>query len=413
MGTSMRAWFPQLAYLLPSVVLQVLGILLYPMSFVPTDHPVGVFVLVLSCSMLFSLLSSSAWLSRNTIVREILLFVRILIVFAAVIPLGEDRWPAFLLVVSVLIEIAVLHRIFWGILLSSLVILTDLLLMGEHRVWDLLLPEVDLDTRLAMLAGYLIFGYLAHRGTYDRQLISRLRQERLRLSETVERLSEAGEGFLSLASRAEQESAERERQRLTREIHDTAGYTLTNIRMMMEAGLRNKEITREELDKLFSWTLEQALGGLQDIRSILRMIRGNGESLPRGVKALVQVGSVFQYATGIQVTFEWGNINDRWLIGDLDQLVLRIVQEGLTNAFRHGMATKVSITLFQDESHLWLGIHDNGYGASNIDLGIGLKGMSERLLAIGGKLEIAKKVPGFQLYITIPFQNRDQQESLE
>jgi signal transduction histidine kinase len=230
--------------------------------------------------------------------------------------------------------------------------------------------------------------------------------ERERLAGTVERLTGAGEDFLSYARSAEYRSAKDERNRLTREVHDVVGYTLTNIRMMMEASLRRKDMDREELERLFSWTLDQAQRGLQEIRFILQLIRSGGTAETRGIAALAEAGTVFQAATGTRVAFDWGNMTDRWNDGDRDLLALRLVQEGMINAVRHGMARKVEISLFQDDVAVFITVQDDGSGMDAVKKGIGLSGMEERVKAIGGSLVFSPVRPGFRISAVLPFQTK-------
>ena len=86
----------------------------------------------------------------------------------------------------------------------------------------------------------------------------------------------------------------------------------------------------------------------------------------------------------------------------MDDLVYRTVQEGLTNSFRHGRATWVTISLQIHMHVLSVTITDNGTGAKQITPGIGMNGMRERLAKSGGTLTYGNVIRGFRICADIP-----------
>lgn len=89
--------------------------------------------------------------------------------------------------------------------------------------------------------------------------------------------------------------------------------------------------------------------------------------------------------------------------------LLRVAQEGLTNAVRHSDAAKVEIELAQEDktltangSTLILSVSDDGNGARQLIRGNGLNGMAERLAALGGSLQITQLAPGLRLSARLP-----------
>jgi two-component system sensor histidine kinase UhpB len=97
---------------------------------------------------------------------------------------------------------------------------------------------------------------------------------------------------------------------------------------------------------------------------------------------------------------------------DIDLTLYRCVQEGLTNAVRHGNPSTVSITLAAEEASsgpcVRLRISDNGKGISdNASLGYGLSGMRERVRALSGTLVIEPlESAGTALIVTLPVRDR-------
>ena len=98
------------------------------------------------------------------------------------------------------------------------------------------------------------------------------------------------------------------------------------------------------------------------------------------------------------------------LNNDESTVLFRILQECLTNIIRHAKATKVSIKLEQNESHILLEVNDNGVG---IDVNVvkeinslGLLGMKERALVFGGSVNIRGN-PGRGTIVTVKIPQRE------
>jgi signal transduction histidine kinase len=78
--------------------------------------------------------------------------------------------------------------------------------------------------------------------------------------------------------------------------------------------------------------------------------------------------------------------------------VFRILQEALTNVARHAQATRVDISLQEDDGSLLLDVRDNGQGITENELSnqksFGIVGMRERALAFDGKVNVEKAIDG-------------------
>ena len=86
----------------------------------------------------------------------------------------------------------------------------------------------------------------------------------------------------------------------------------------------------------------------------------------------------------------------------LAQTIVRIVQEGITNAVRHADASVVHVQLRRHGTHLQLDIRDDGRGSARPREGHGLIGMRERVDDHGGSLSIDPSGVGFALQIRLP-----------
>lgn len=192
-----------------------------------------------------------------------------------------------------------------------------------------------------------------------------------------------------------------ERERITREIHDIIGYTLTNLKMMMEAAIDLSKEYSPRLTELVKQARDQAQEGLNETRLALHVLRVVDTDKIRGADAVQKLARVFEKATGVVVNADLGSIT--WNFDESVELILyRLVQEGMTNAFRHGKATRIEISFEQDISAITLRICDNGSGCTEIKDGIGFSGIRERIGKLGGCFTAGNNSEGFELSAWIP-----------
>lgn len=194
--------------------------------------------------------------------------------------------------------------------------------------------------------------------------------------------------------RAQRESLVNERNRISREIHDSVGYILTNliavldyIRELMTTGQEGAQaLAFQKVDS----AREQARLALAEVRRAVRALRPPVEV--SHLQAVATLISAFGESTGIEVAFHTFDLPES-LGEEYEWLIFRVIQEALTNTFRHGQANKVFITLRLKNKLLSIAIRDNGVGAGPVSLGCGLAGIQERVKALGGRFEI-ETAPG-------------------
>lgn len=221
------------------------------------------------------------------------------------------------------------------------------------------------------------------------------------LDDTVKRLSAANIDFQQYMMLIEKQSTIEERNRISREIHDIVGYTLTNIKMMMEAATRIFYDDPKNVFEIILQTRDQSDSALNETRMALRALRSMNTS-ELTFSTINTITKAFETATGVDVQVEYGSLPNQ--LGDDIKLVLyRLIQEGMTNSFRHGRATKIKISFGYQDDQIHILMRDNGHGASDIKDGIGFSGMRERLTKFDGSLEAKNVVNGFELIATIPY----------
>jgi len=209
----------------------------------------------------------------------------------------------------------------------------------------------------------------------------------------VTNLTNANLAFQDHAEYVESESAARERSRITRELHDVTAYALTNIAMSMNAAKVLLTDNPQGLPELLEVTRKQAEDALQETRTTLYLLRSVEDRKLEGLHAFVRMAQQFQAATGVAVQINYGNVP--FTLGrDVDAMIFRLIQQGLTNAFRHGKADNVRANLWRTDTEIRISISDNGVGGEDIQEGIGLRGMRERFEAVGGRIETRGRVDG-------------------
>jgi signal transduction histidine kinase len=203
------------------------------------------------------------------------------------------------------------------------------------------------------------------------------------------------------ATEAAETGMEEERLRITRDIHDVVGYTLTNNIAMMEAATDMMRRNPLGIPALLKAARENAQEGLQQIRSALYLLRERSVAKPRGIRAVGHLCKFFQKATNIDVDLSFGNARLEYS-DQIDSALYHFVQEGLLNSFRHGKAPAVRVSFWETESDILVSIGDDGIGAESYSEGIGLKGMRERIEALSGDLSVTAKLGSFIVKARIP-----------
>lgn len=195
-----------------------------------------------------------------------------------------------------------------------------------------------------------------------------------------------------------------ERTRIAREIHDAVGYALT-------AALVQVKAAQEELKKdpsLLGSRLEKledlVRSSIRDIRDEIRGLREDGgeDWMPR----FRRLCAIFSDYTGMRVNVQ-AEDTLRILDDGVGENLYRILQEALTNAFRHGHADFVDVAVGLHEGHLIVRVSDNGRGCEQVHTGNGMRGTRERVEAMRGEVAWQTKPErGFDVGISIPWEER-------
>ncbi|MFC1934441.1 histidine kinase [Chloroflexota bacterium] len=196
-----------------------------------------------------------------------------------------------------------------------------------------------------------------------------------------------------------------ERNRMAREIHDSLAQGFTGVVLQLEAAEQALDKDTNQVQFHLNKARELARESLNDARRSVWALRPQAlEQLPL-VEAIRQQIDMFTQDGGIKVDFSISG-NNRILSVDMENALLRIFQESLTNVKKHAEASRVEVILSFENNMVRLQFEDNGVGFDT-DItprsGFGLISMQERAKLIGGSLKInSARGTGTQIEVTIP-----------
>ena len=187
-----------------------------------------------------------------------------------------------------------------------------------------------------------------------------------------------------------------ERNRIAREFHDTLAQSLVGLGFQLDTminsigdsdGLSDARRAMDGARKLARQCLSETRRSLLDMRP---------EVLERAdlASAVGAIAAQTREASGIAIS---ANVigESRRLDGRVEQHMLRIAQEGLTNAVRHSGAQKIAVALRFDDDYVELSITDDGSGprsmADSGPLRLGFLGIRERAAEVGGRLTVSSR----------------------
>jgi signal transduction histidine kinase len=253
-------------------------------------------------------------------------------------------------------------------LLLALLGINAVVLAGMVLGWQIPLPQAAIS--VSAFASFQAFAGLLMRSTARaEQMAGDLRAANAELLTSRTLLAEA--------------ARDGERLRLSRELHDVAGHSLTALKLNLRALAQDPRQPDPARVALCAGLADELLGSL---RAVVRQLREDEEQGLDLGEAITRLGLPYprprlrlQIAPGIALRGR-----------ERVEAVLRAVQEALTNAARHGPARELHVQLDLDGARLRLLIEDDGRVLEPLRPGGGLAGMRERFAALGGGVEFAR-----------------------
>lgn len=205
-------------------------------------------------------------------------------------------------------------------------------------------------------------------------------------------------------------AAAAERQRIAREMHDVVAHTLSVIVVQADGGRYAADQDPEAAKRVLETIAASSRSALGEMRRLLGLLRkGDGSETMTPQPGVSDIDALVDNvaASGLPVTLDVVG-EPRAVDGGTGLTVFRVVQEGLTNAMKHGGSdASAAVRLEYGAQDLTVYVSDDGHGPSGWPgrdgTGKGLVGMRERVELHGGTVVVrARPSGGFELRATVP-----------
>jgi len=196
------------------------------------------------------------------------------------------------------------------------------------------------------------------------------------------------------------EGQEKERQRLSRELHDGLGQLILAMKMKLQQAVHAPQNKSEVIINEVIAHFDKAIKEVRDISNNLMPaeLRDFGFD-----KALKELKKEIEKSTSLKINI---NMPENIEIIDFEQqtYLYRIFQEALTNVIKHALATEVNISIEQNNMKLAITISDNGKGFTDdiSKYGNGINNMKERVYLLNGTFDLKADKKGSEIKIVIP-----------
>ena len=224
------------------------------------------------------------------------------------------------------------------------------------------------------------------------------------IAKAYEELSETNKELQRLSEEHRALAVLEERQRIAKDIHDTAGHSITTVIMQTEAARPVIDRDPEDAKRKIAAANLQAKHALDELRESVHLLSGStaGMTLRESLLSIVQESTE---GTGIAVR---SLVDDVELSDAKRRFVCNTLKEGISNGLRHGGATAFFFELKKLDGKIEFLLSDNGCGMDPREFkeGFGLSGMHARAEALGGDIHFETEVgEGFEIRLTLPIED--------
>ena len=224
---------------------------------------------------------------------------------------------------------------------------------------------------------------------------------RQRLKKTVHELNESNQKLKEAYDELAEVTVLQERQRIARDIHDTAGHSITTVIMQTEAAKLIVESDPAEAKRRIIAANLQAKNALEELRQSVHLLAGETaeESLQTSFDRIIG-----ESTDGTDVVIR-SDICDVVCSSEKKRFLTNTLKEGIANGLRHGHATAFYVELREEDGKIYFLLSDNGVGADmgTLQSGFGLNGMRRGAEAMGGGI-VLSSLPGegFEIRVELP-----------
>lgn len=312
-----------------------------------------------------------------------------------IIPLAQLKFGGYILIylIGLSIDIFTLNNKIIKYIYAALVIAIGTMInFGEDK-------KVNFVNFIIIIGFYMLLRYISR--LYSTKLQAQKLYDKLRVSE--EKLIEANKELEGYVDSIEEITLLKERNRISREIHDSVGHALSTAMIQLTAmeAIAEKENStiKDSIKKLRNFINDS----FQDVKRAVRELKPDQYENYKGILRLQDVCKNFQRMTGIEIKViiskgQW-NLSTKQV-----SHLYRITQEILSNSLKHGKASLVRVMMNFTDSEFIISFNDNGIGTDKIvESGVGLKSIRERAEELGAIVDMkSASGEGFFIKIIIP-----------
>ena len=224
----------------------------------------------------------------------------------------------------------------------------------------------------------------------------------------LELLSISNHQLQEYAVRVEGLAAEEERNRISRDLHDSLGHRLTASIVLIEnlPQLLRENRTQRAISAADDAS-EQLQEGLQELRATVHALRTTKIASANLARRLRRLTGRFEALQNVSVRLQLPDALPPSLSDDQSTAIFRVVQETLTNATKHAHAQNIFLTLKYAANEMILTVRNDGrdFALDNSSDAYGLQVMYERAASLGGTLSVKKPDEGGTLVtLTVPLE---------
>jgi signal transduction histidine kinase len=295
---------------------------------------------------------------------------------------------------------------------------SNLLFYPPYRLWGRL-TERDIIGELLFLAfcaAIIVLGETARRAVlrlgHVHEVLHRSRINlKLRVRERTSQLAQTNQSLRDLSVRLLRVQDD-ERRRIARDLHDSTGQALTAMKLEL-AGIERELSAREpELAHRLAASIADARQISDELRTISYLLHPPLLDELGLSSALRWYADGFEKRSAIKVQLECKDLGR--LAPEMETTLFRIVQECLINIHRHSGSATASIRVRQTAQEIVLEVEDQGCGiaadelsdiTAGVALGVGMRGMTERIRDLGGEMEIISSGQGTKVKAVVPIES--------
>jgi signal transduction histidine kinase len=174
------------------------------------------------------------------------------------------------------------------------------------------------------------------------------------------------------------------RRQLERDLHDGAQQRLVSLGMALRIAQRHLADGTVDITGMIDQAVAELGTAVAELREIAHGLRPStlDEGLSAALRALTRHAPV-----PVELAVDPGQLPD-----DVATTIYFVASEAITNAIKHGEATRIDVSVRRENGHVELRVADDGCGGASATTGSGLAGLRDRLDALGGRLVLVSDV---------------------